>query len=199
MIEVEKKFILTDEEEKRLLDGAEFLNEYTFTDTYYDTAEYALTSKDIWLRERDGKWELKIPLHKGAERLGDQYQELTDEDEIRNYLKIPPKKTLAEDLEEAGFRPFCKFKTVRRKYKEAPFVIDLDTVDFGDFAYALGEIELLIEDGDDMNGAMEKIMEFGKKNGLKITHVRGKVIEYLKRVKPEHYQALVKANVVKDF
>src|SRR3989344_1572892 len=198
MIEVEKKFILTKDNEARLTEEAEFLKEYSFTDAYYDTGDYALTSQDVWLRARDGKWELKTPLHKGAERLGDQYRELTDEKEIREYLKIPPKKTLAQDLKDAGYKPFCVFKTVRRKYKNTPFVIDLDAVDFGDFSYALGEIELLIEDSGDMNEAMEKIMEFGRKNGLGITHVRGKVIEYLKRVKPEHYWALVKANVVKD-
>ncbi|MDP3784777.1 MAG: CYTH domain-containing protein [bacterium] len=199
MIEVEKKFILSKEDEARLTEEAEFLGEKTMEDAYYDTADYTLTSQDIWLRERDRRWELKLPLHKGAERLGDQYRELTDENEIREYLKIPPKKTLAQDLEDAGYMPFCVFKTVRRKYKKMPFVIDLDAVDFGDFSYALGEVELLINDHDDMNEAMEKIMEFGRKNGLEITHVRGKVIEYLKRVKPEHYQTLVKANVVKDF
>jgi hypothetical protein len=37
MIEVEKKFRATDEGKTRLMNGAEFVNEKTFTDIYWDT------------------------------------------------------------------------------------------------------------------------------------------------------------------
>jgi len=42
-------------------------------------------------------------------------------------------------------------------------------------------------------------MNFAKTQNLTIAPVRGKVIEYLKRIKPNHYQALVQAKVIKDF
>lgn len=46
--------------------------------------------------------------------------------------------------------------------------------------------------------AAEKVMSFAKEHGLQITPARGKVIEYLKRAKPHHYQALITAGAVKD-
>jgi len=87
MIEVEKKFLLNMEQEKQLLEGAEFLTEKVFTDIYYDDANYSLTANDKWLRQRGNKWELKLPFNKiASERLGDLYDEIEDENEIRKIL-----------------------------------------------------------------------------------------------------------------
>lgn len=199
MIEVEKKFILSDKDKERLIEDAQFLNERIFTDIYYDTKNFSLTSNDKWLRSRDGRFELKLPLHGGAKRLADQYDELEDEQKIREVLNLPPNGNLADDLAEAGYSPFCVCKTTRRKYKRGPFIIDLDMVDFQDFTYNLGEIELIVNDRSEIDGAIEKIMAFAKEQNLTIAPVRGKVIEYLKRVRPNHYQALVRAGVVEDF
>jgi len=199
MIEVEKKFILNEQDKERLTKDAEFLNERVFTDIYYDTEIFSLTAKDKWLRSREGRFELKLPLHDGAERLADQYDELEDESRIREALNLPPNGNLANDLAKAGYSSFCTCKTTRRKYKKGPFIIDLDIVDFQDFTYNIGEIELMVDDKPAIEGAIEKIMNFAKEQNLTIAPVRGKVIEYLKRVKPNHYQALVQAKVVKDF
>ncbi len=57
----------------------------------------------------------------------------------------------------------------------------------------------MVNDKSEIEGAIEKIMTFAKEQNLTIAPVRGKVIEYLKRVKPNHYQSLVQAKVVKDF
>jgi hypothetical protein len=57
----------------------------------------------------------------------------------------------------------------------------------------------MVNDKFEIESAIEKIMGFAKAQNLTIAPVRGKVIEYLKRVKPNHYQALVQANAVKDF
>lgn len=199
MIEVEKKIILNEQDKERLTKDAEFLNERVFTDIYYDTEIFSLTSNDKWLRSREGKFELKLPLHDGVERLADQYDELEDEQKIRVALNLPSNGNLADDLAKAGYSPFCTCKTMRRKYKKEPFIIDLDVVDFQDFTYNIGEIELMVNDKSEIEGAIEKIMKFAKAQNLTIAPVRGKVIEYLKRVRPNHYQALVQARVVKDF
>lgn len=199
MIEVEKKFILNKQDKERLTKDAQFLNERVFTDIYYDTEIFSLTSKDKWLRSREGRFELKLPLHDGAERLADQYDELEDEQKIKKSLNLPSDGNLADDLAKAGYSPFCTCKTTRRKYKKEPFIIDLDIVDFQDFIYNIGEIELMVKDKSEIEGAIEKIMTFAKEQKLTIAPVRGKVIEYLKRAKLDHYQALVRAKVVKDF
>jgi len=199
MIEVEKKFILNEQDKERLTKNAEFLNERVFTDIYYDTEIFSLTSYDKWLRYREGRFELKLPLHEGADRLADQYDELEDEQKIREALNLPPNGNLSDDLAKTGYSPFCTCKTTRRKYKKEPFIIDLDTVDFQDFTYNIGEIELMVKEKSEIESAIEKIMDFAKSQNLTIVPVRGKVIEYLKRAKPNHYQALIDAKVVKDF
>jgi len=199
MIEVEKKFIISEQHKKRLTKDAEFLSERIFTDIYYDTEEFSLTSQDKWLRSREGIFELKLSLHNGVERLADQYDEIKDEQKIRQILNLPPNKNLADDLIKAGYLPFCTCKTTRRKYKKEPFIIDLDTVDFQDFTYHIGEIELMVRDKSEIEDAIEKIMDFAKAQNLTVAPVRGKIVEYLKRAKPNHYQALVKKKVVTDF
>lgn len=199
MIEVEKKFIISEQYKKQLARDAEFLSERVFTDIYYDTENFLLTSQDKWLRSREGVFELKLSLHNRVGRLADQYDELEDEQKIRQVLNLPPNKNLADDLIKAGYFPFCTCKTTRRKYKKEPFIIDLDIVDFQDFTYNIGEIELMVRDKSEIEDAIEKIMNFAKDQNLTVVPVRGKIIEYLKRAKPNHYQALVKKNVVKDF
>jgi adenylate cyclase class IV len=199
MIEVEKKFLLNKEQEKRLLEGAEFLSEKVFTDIYYDTADFALTTNDKWLRSRGGKWELKLPFNKiAAERAGDLYDEIEDENEIKKIFGILENVEIEEGLEKNGYSKCCICKTARRKYKKQGFGIDIDFVDYNDdFTYELAEIELMVQDKSEMSGALEKIINFAKGNGLEICYVRGKVIEYFKRKKPEHFMALVKSGVVK--
>jgi len=199
MIEAEKKFILNEQDKERLTKNAEFLNERVFTDIYYDTEFFSLTSNDRWLRSREGRFELKISLHEGVERLADQYDELEDEQKIRETLNLSSNGNFTDDLAKAGYSPFCTCKTTRRKYKKEPFIIDLDIVDFQSFTYTIGEIELMVNSKSEVESAIGKIMIFAKEQGLTIAPVRGKVIEYLKRVKPNHYQALVQAGVVKDF
>ena len=199
MIEVEKKFILNEQDKERLTKEAQFLNERVFTDTYYDTEIFSLTTKDKWLRSREGRFELKLPLHKGVYRLADQYDELEDEQKIRKALNLPSNGNLADDLAKAGYFPFCTCKTTRRKYKKEQFIIDIDIVNFQDFIYNIVEIELMVNEKSEIEKAIEKIMYFAKSQNLTIAPVRGKVIEYLKRTKPNHYQALVLAKVVKDF
>ncbi|MDD2807479.1 MAG: CYTH domain-containing protein [Patescibacteria group bacterium] len=198
MIEVEKKFILDENNKNRLTNGAEFLNKKIFTDIYYDTKEFTLTSQDKWLRSREGRFELKLPLHSGVERLVDQYNELENESEIKEALNFDTDKSLADNLKENDYASFCICKTTRSKYKKGLFIIDLDVVDFQEFTYAIGEIELMVNKKSEIKEAINKIVAFAKENNLKIATVRGKIIEYLKRVKLEHYQALIKTGVVKD-
>ena len=180
MIEVEKKFILSEQDKKQLTKDAEFLSERVFSDIYYDTEKFLLTSQDKWLRSRDRVFELKLPLHNGVERLADQYDELEDEQKIRRALNLLPNKNLADDLIKAGYFPFCTCKTTRRKYKKGLFIIDLDIVDFQDFTYNIAEIELLVSDKSEIESAIEMIMDFAKSQNLTITPARGKIIEYLK-------------------
>jgi adenylate cyclase class IV len=90
MIEVEKKFKLTEDNKRKLIEGAEFLGEKIQTDSYFDTANFDLARKDMWFRNRNGKFELKTPLSNlpKKERVSDQYVEIEDENEIARILGI---------------------------------------------------------------------------------------------------------------
>lgn len=131
--------------------------------------------------------------------MADQYDELTDEPKIREVLGLPSGGSFADDLAKAGLSPFCSYKTTRRKYKKEPFIVDLDTVDFQDFTYNIGEIELMVHEKSEIENAIKKIIVFAKERRLTPAPVRGKVAEYLKRFRPSHYRALVRAGVVRDF
>lgn len=58
-IEVEVKFPFSKAEEDKIQAVSKLISIKRFTDHYFDNNAYALTSKDIWLRLRDGRWECK--------------------------------------------------------------------------------------------------------------------------------------------
>lgn len=196
MIEIEKKFILTGAQETQLLQNATFVKEKTFTDTYYDDQNHSLTIKDLWLRERDGNFELKVPMNASLEeRVSDQYREIEEDDEIADFLQINISNTTLRDaLKERGIIPFCTLVTTRKKYTKDGFGIDLDKVDFG---FNIAEIELMIESESEITQATEKIIAYAKSYGLSIGNIRGKVAEYLSRYNQPHLDALIAAKVIK--
>lgn len=188
MIEIEKKFRITKEQEEALVYGAEFFGEKKFTDTYFDTSDWSLTLADKWLRLRDDQYELKMPLNKlGAERVSDRYHEYETEQEIRDILQLPEAETFAESLVLAGITPFCTITTTRKKYKKDGFGIDVDSMDFG---YEICELEKMIADEKDISSAENEIIEYAKAQGFSIGRVRGKVLEYLFRNNPAHCLAV---------
>ena len=190
MIEVEKKFIVQQDELARLTRGARFLSEVKHTDVYYDTADHALTRKDIWLRTREGKFELKFPVSAvGAVRRIIAYDEIENDAAIREKLGIPDGEPLAGFLGKLGYLPFATITTTRSKYEKDGFHIDADNADFG---YSVLEIELMVASEDEVKAAYRRILDFAAANGIPVPEkwTRGKVIEYIKRNNPEHFHAL---------
>lgn len=195
MFEVEKGFILTKEQEKNLIKNAEFLGEKKFTDIYYDDENYSLTTSDLWFRQRDGKFELKVPMNKSIEeRISDQYEELEEDADILKYFGADINKSFEDFLNEKGYKPFCEITTIRKKYKKEGFNIDLDVVDFG---YEIAEIELMTDDKSEMDKATQSIIQFAEKHNITKEEEWGKVIEYVRRNNPKHFQALIDAKVIK--
>ncbi len=212
MFEVEKKFILTPEQEKSLIEGAEFLGEKKMIDICYDGPDYSLTRQDIWLRNRNGKFELKLPMNVAIEeRISDQYRELETDEEILKYFGAGSDENLTDFLAKNKYVPICTFVTTRRKYKKEGFGIDLDSMDFG---YSVAEIECMVEDpSTDSTGSLragsgqaeskisqaaEAIIVFAKRHYIDTESVvRGKFVEYVWRNNRQHFQALINAKVIK--
>lgn len=162
------------------------VSQRTFQDQYFDTPEFHLTLRDMWLRKRKGCWELKCPTvnkseEMSAERskaaaLSTRYKEITSFCEIQLRVREAMdafcedrKTSSSQDDEESWLRKmnlacFAEFTTVRQSFtlEEEGVQIDLDQVDFG---YSVGEIEVLVPEGGDVQCALEKIERTTRKLG----------------------------------
>ena len=199
MIEIEKKFHLTPEQEKKLLEHATFVKEVVNHDTYYDNETYDLTKNGLWFRKRNGRFELKVPLHKvGVKNVVTQQEELEDKQSIRDYLSLDTQLDFESAIKSKGYKSFVTYQTTRRRYKEGSFSIDLDSCDYGDGdPYLVAEIELMVEESGKEAG-VKMIMDFISSKAVETGHARGKLPTYISRYRPEHYQVLLDAGIVYD-
>lgn len=183
---------MTDADAKRVLDGATFVKEIVMVDSYYDKSDRSLSLKDSWLRERNGKFELKVALYEGEwkDQVVNQYRELETDLDIAQELGLVLTGSLREVLKINGYEPFAKIQTTRRKFLKDGFTIDMDVMDFG---YTISEIELMVEDKSQMQAAVDKILAFAKKHGLSTDPVQGKLLEYVRRNDPPFFEKLVAA------
>lgn len=161
--------------------------ECQFHDRYFDTPSFDLTLRDIWLRKRKGCWELKCPttVDRTAKTNGEEpkvadlctrYKEITDlleiqqrvEEVIKEHNGDEQRSSSSEDeqswLSEMNLICFAEFTTVRKAFtlEEEGVHIDLDQADFG---YSVGEIEVLVPEGEDVQLALEKIERTAQKLG----------------------------------
>lgn len=201
MIEVEKSFILTKQQQEALTRDADFVKTKKITDTYFDMPGNLLTLSNRWLRSRNGHFELKTPIVFGSKASGATtvYHELETEPEIRHELQLVKNGTLPVDLEQAGYQGFITCHTVRDTYKKGDFTFDIDTVTYEgtDFVYAIAEIELMVEDKNDVAAATKRIVDLSQHYGIAHDDVLlGKVGIYIKRERPEHFAVLVAAGVL---
>jgi len=200
MIEVEKKFLLSDSEEARLIEGAQLMSEKVIDDSYYDNNDYDITLANMWLRRRDNAFELKAPLRVSDDRTVDQFREITDQMQIAVTLGLPADEpNFAVVLQKGGYEPFMHLHTTRRTYRKDGFTIDLDTVTYknSDFRYAIAEIEKLVEDEADMPRVVNDIIAFANGYGLTTDQfILGKVGAFLKSEQPSHYEALAAVGIL---
>ncbi|CAN9506048.1 unnamed protein product [Ophioblennius macclurei] len=214
-VEVERKFVCGADTPKILEQmGAVCVGEQEFRDEYFDTADFRLTLRDMWLRRRKGCWELKCPAAAAQlDASGDQqeaalcsrYKEVTDLAEIRRrvgeVVEVVEDEDGGDDDDESWLRShklacFADFTTARRSFalQEDGVRVDLDRADFG---YHVGEIEVLVADGGDVRQATEKISRTAQKLGLPgVERIEGKMNVYLKRNRPEHYARLLAERVL---
>ncbi|XP_019108604.2 thiamine-triphosphatase [Larimichthys crocea] len=215
-VEVERKFLFSADTLKTLEEIGVCVGQRQFQDQYFDTAKFDLTLRDMWLRKRKGCWELKCPTtvdetseeKSKAAALCTRYKEITNLPEIQLRVEEVMKDVCVdretsssqEDgeawLSKMNLVCFADYTTVRRSFslEEEGVQIDLDEADFG---YHVGEIEVLIPEGGDMQSALEKIQRTAQKLGLTgDQRVEGKMNVYLKRNHPEHYAKLLSTHVL---
>ncbi|KAM4606275.1 thiamine-triphosphatase isoform 1-T2 [Polymixia lowei] len=257
-VEVERKFVCDADIQKTLEGiGAVCLGQRQFHDQYFDTPDFDLTLRDLWLRKRKGCWELKCPttiVSRAEETHGEEpkeaslctrYKEITSLPEIQLKVKQvlksclggqiqcqPPERVIEDErntatqegsqdqrqpvinqdgpktaetgsseeedswLSKMNLVCFAEFTTVRCSFtlEEEGVQIDLDQADFG---YHVGEIEVLVPEGEDVGSALEKIEKTAQKLGLTgDQRVEGKMTVYLKRYCTEQYAKLLSAHIL---
>jgi adenylate cyclase class IV len=80
MIEVEKKLNPSFETAERIKNDAAFIGSKTMNDVLYDYPDLSLIKNDIWLRKRNGKFDLKMSKDKDRKnRFLDIYDEIEHE------------------------------------------------------------------------------------------------------------------------
>ncbi len=201
MFEVEIKFKITPEQKIHLIKDAEFLSKEEFIDVYYDTETYDLSLKDIWLRTRNNKFLLKIPIHSQNHNLlklqrNTPKKEIENLGEIINFLKlknIEKFKNLPETLIHNGYLPLYEYSNIREKYQAGSFIIDFDTALWENHIFETCEIELLAKSEAEIPKALDSIRSFAQSKNLTITPVKARLIEIIKIKNPDHYQKLQNA------
>lgn len=197
MIEVEIKVHVTDEQISRLTADAQFIKQDFFVDTYYDSADFKLTTNGFWLRKRNEQFELKFPATKnGSFHIAKNIpmHEISDEQEIMQMLGLGKHGSLPDALETHGYIPLYRFENTRQVYKKDGFTIDLDRADFGDLVYCLCEIETMVESQDQSQEALEKLYAFINRYGISSERAEGKLGYYIRLKNPAHYQAVISSS-----
>lgn len=195
-IEIEKKVRLQPHHLREIEQKGRFLKESKVHDRYFDTADFRYTTQNIWLRQRDGVFELKVRIRKYTGSI-DPYEEFTDEQTILKYLGAQGEVHLQQALSELGLAPFCDVVTHRKSYQAGDLKIDIDNADFGDFHYQVAEVEMVVNDLAKIPEAERKIAQFIQELGIDgSVIVPAKLTHYLYAKKPEHYAALVASNVI---
>lgn len=208
MIEVERKFLYPTEGTEHLLLGTTPLKSKTNSDRYFDTRDFKLTAREWWLRERNGRFELKIAKkqkHDGSP--SDVFDELETDDEIYTALElIQTPLGLSTDLSNAGFFPFAHLTTSRNSYTIGEFQIDIDTTQSetndsplvessAPFVHTIVEIEIMVEDESDIAAAQQKIDDFARARGLSLEKIDGKLLAYIRKNNPIQFEILRKNNI----
>ncbi|KAM4706457.1 thiamine-triphosphatase [Discoglossus pictus] len=204
-IEVERKFNPGPDLEERLRDlGAELRKELVFRDSYYDSPDLRLTLRDLWLRRRGDKWELKHPPERGTLGLtgaSTQYRELNCEADIVRRVSEELEIPCPHSVDSLGLMEFASFVTSRRSFQLPPrgdsglrVIVDLDMADFG---FEVGEVEVLVQTQEEVQMAMEEVEEICKQLGvLSDSPVPGKMSTFLRLNRADHYNQLKAAHVL---
>lgn len=194
MIEIEFKLQVTSEEKEKLLAGAIFVSRKTNVDAYYDSPDFSLVAQDIWLRERNGCFELKLP-REGNDNESTSYQEIEDEQEIKKYFSIPGEENLVSGLTRIGYAKFAIFHTERESYEREGIVLDFDTTIFDDDTsnpFVMVEAEVMAADDADIVKEKESLKAKVTSFGVELKSGGGKGGEYFCRYHPEIFKTVFK-------
>jgi adenylate cyclase class IV len=186
MIEIEKKLNPSNESVELIKNDAIFISSKIMNGILYDYENFSLIKDDVWLRKRNGKFDLKVSRDKDRKnRFLDIYDEIKDESKICEALNI---KSIAEE----NFIEVANLITKRGKYKLGEINIDFDFVTSAhdDFAYQLMEVELMVEIEVEVPAALEKIKRLMNRYGIPDKSATAKIMQYFHEKKRHIFDAI---------
>ena len=176
-----------------------------FTDVYYDTADCSLTRRDTWLRERDGAWELKLPVYEDARRSGGERTAFTEVEgeaavaaALRDLLPGIDEKMSAQPLSEmlnAARAAICgilhdalQMEARQREHRRRRGLV----------CHAVMEIEVLCKSESDVDEAEAEVARVADILGAQPLSgsMGGKLETYIRRHCPSVLAQLVEAGVL---
>lgn len=197
-IKIEKKVKLDPYHIEQIEKMGTFVKEVQFRDTYFDRADFYLTIQNIWLRQREHKFELKVGI-KGRDGSIDRYEEITNEQKILSYLDLTSNFSgnALDTFSNADIVPFSSFITQRKSYILGEFSIDIDIANFGDLIYRVAEFELLVSSLDQVKDAEKKIENILQQMNIDSSIIiPAKLTYYLYHKRQKHYKALIDNQVI---
>ena len=182
MIEVEKKCLATASFLDFLNKHAEKLGERVYEDICFDFTDLRLITNDIWLRKRNGRYELKFPMAVEGKK-SDVYEEIEDEVQILAKLDLKDFDCLMQ---------LVTLITRRQKFQIDDFHIDIDAITSPgtEFSYNMMEVELMVESAEQYETAQRRVLEFMREHSLKEQVVNGKVVEYFRLYRRDIFKSL---------
>jgi thiamine-triphosphatase len=133
----------------------EYLGKQTLRDTYFDRHD-VLSRNGMWLRQRNGDWQMKI--RKGGDRVNSKFQETTD---LKAITMAAESMTSGKGGAESyfGLRILASIGFTRQTWiADTEFKVVLDQTDFG---HEVGEVELEVEldrkDEDNAEAVMQQM------------------------------------------
>jgi thiamine-triphosphatase len=159
-LEVERKFagLTTSTLHKRggipHFRSLQYVGQQTFRDIYFDRHDM-LSGNGLWLRQRNGEWQMKI--RKGGDRVNSKFQETSDVNAITTAVQSVSSKTVrAENC--FGLRVLADIPFTRQTWiADTDFKVVLDQTEFG---HTVGEVELEVElDREDEDRAQSVMHE----------------------------------------
>ena len=184
--ELEQKFSVPENYSSILEEnGAVKKSEKLLEDEYYDTTNFELLKRDVWLRKRGEKYELKIAppgeAHKRDIQGMTQYKEVEGKDDVVKELS----KIVDTKLDDMTI--LVKVSASRESWILDDFTIVIDRII--EDGWSVGEIELMAAPGQNMANVKDRIDKLRQQ--FKFTPLQfGKVRHCLQTQNPVAYTLL---------
>jgi adenylate cyclase class IV len=183
-VEVEVKLTLDAAAELRLLEGTEPLEAVRLDDLYYDDAARSLAQADRWLRKRNERFELKLPVGARPQTRSQAYREVAGP-ELEAILGPPP----------GPYAPAWQVVSTRQSYRYDDFIVSVDRTDFG---YRIAEIELDVPAGEESQ-ALVRLEGFLAERDLILEPTPGKLAVLIAQTEPALYAKLAQREIFPVF